>query len=479
VIARALAFAGVVAGLAGVARADGGVAIETYTGQRHASAQALIAPVLDELAARGFTAGYAAVGTKYERDVSRPGKATGVPATFAADVDAGHQAWMRGKHAQAIAALAPLIDIARANAADVAQDQAIRAATQRALLALALAHHAAGDAAATRETLGDLVRSFPDFAVSRATHGPDAFELYQATKKQLDGQARGTLDVQVANPSTAVFVNETFVRLGSVQKTDMVPGVYRVYVALPPSVGRVYRVEIAPGETTRLAIDERFDGALHVASDWTGLAFTDAAERDEHEATYAARFGTLLGATQVAVVGIDDIGEHNLAVIGALVDPATGREVRRASLLVEPPPGPDKLRALARFLAGDDDAGAELQVELGPMVDRSKSHVHRPSPSLRWGWRKYALAAGGVAIGAVGAYLIAVDGECAEPPPTPMSPCPSFKNTAVAGYITAGAGLAALGVAVYMFVTEGPRDRATVSIIPTADGAFASALVTF
>src|SRR5262245_5280452 len=64
-----------VSGSAG-AQGPANIALESYTGDRPADAPRLLSPILDELAARGFTAGDT-LARKYDAQVSRPQAAPG------------------------------------------------------------------------------------------------------------------------------------------------------------------------------------------------------------------------------------------------------------------------------------------------------------------------------------------------------------------------------------------------------------------
>src|SRR5207245_215142 len=60
----------------------GGIALEAYTGERPPDAARLVSPILDELAARGFSAGDT-IARSYEGKISRAAETpSGLPADF-------------------------------------------------------------------------------------------------------------------------------------------------------------------------------------------------------------------------------------------------------------------------------------------------------------------------------------------------------------------------------------------------------------
>jgi hypothetical protein len=139
----------------------------------------LLSPLLDELAARGFVAGPEAVGRRFEQLGSRPAMiANGLPDGFADKVESGHKAWVGGDFDRAIQILRPLVDAAHASPGAFAQNQPLRDKLLKALIALALSDLRIGDRSAARNVFGEVLRSFPEAQLSRATYGPEAFDAF-------------------------------------------------------------------------------------------------------------------------------------------------------------------------------------------------------------------------------------------------------------------------------------------------------------
>jgi hypothetical protein len=442
-----------------------GVVVESYTGPRPDNAGRLLGPVLEELATRGFAVGYDGVGRKFEGSVSRPARTpAGMPGDFASEIERGHKAWINGRFEDAVAILSPLIETAHGNAAVVSQDPKLRAEVQRGLIDLALAQARQGDPPAANETMGELLRSFPDAVVSRAAHGPEAFELYEKTRKALAADGLGTLVVDVADSGTNLFLNEQYAKSGVMRRSGLYPGRYRVYATIGEREGRVYNIEVKAGLEAKLAIDIAFDSVLHVAPSWTGLAFISAEDRERLEATYAATFAKLVGAPAVAVVGVDLV-HGRAALVGSLVSLETGLELRRASIPIDPEPSADRRRALARYLAGDDSARASLDIE-----EPGSSRQPPPPPRRsRWGVWKYVTTGLGLAAGGAGVYLLIQDGKCS----SEIRPCPDLYEYTVPGWSLAGGGAALIGLGIVMFLTDDIGDR-SVGLVPTRGGAIAS-----
>ena len=424
----AVAVAGAVLGSAIPARAEKQIALESQVGERNADADKLLKPIFGVLIARGFEVGVQMVGSAFEARVSRPAlTAAGLPGDFAAQVERGQRAWVTGKFEDAVDTLSPLIEAAHQSSGAFAVDQTLRDPLLQATIVLALSQQRTGDSAAMTETFAELLRAFPGSTVSRATYGSDAVAQFG---KQLS---------------------------------------------------RVHLVTVAAGDDIGIDIDPAFDASVHTGPGWAGLAFATAAEREEHEAAYAADFASDMRATAVTVVGIDS-ARGKPVVFAALVNPRNGREIRRASVAMAPPPSEDRLKALASFIA-DNQASADIVVEKlddGPApsahgasgaagargAGRGPADGGDGSDRGRWGGWKYMT--GTVALGALGAgaYLLAKDGDCADTMFTP--PCKNFYHTAGPGWAAVGGGAVFTAITIYLIATGGGHGPAKAEARTTA-----------
>ena len=453
----------------------GGIVLEAYTGQRAPDAQRLLGPVLDELAARGFAAGDT-VGRQIDGKVSRAAEGHGgLPADFAAQVDKGFRAWVSGKFDDAIKVLVPLIDAAHANSGAFVRDPSLREPLGKALIVLAIAQQRTGDPSAARATFGEVVRAFPESVVSRGIYGPDAAQLFEDVKRESTAAGKGKLSVKT-DDGAVVFVDEVFRGTSTMELT---PGEYRVTVMLNKVPSRSHHVVVNAGNETTIAIDAKLDQALHTDG-WTGFAFASEADRDAHEAPDAAKIATSVGASAVAVVGIEEV-RGRPAIVGSLVSLSSGREIRRASVAMEPDPSTDRLKALARYLAGEEPASG---IEVQPLDESPKEVVgggevnsggavvaHEDGKGGRWGGWKWVTAAVGVGGLGTGAVLLALDGSCSSHPTG--TPCPVYDFKA-AGIGTLAGGAVFAGISVYLFATQShEHPKRTAFIVPTGEGAVA------
>lgn len=466
-----------------VVRGDSKIVLESFTGGKTEDNGKKLAPLLEALADRGFIGGYDALGRTFEARASRVAIDKGLPADLAAQVEAGHRAWLSGRFEDAIKLLVPLLDNAHANSGAFAKRPDDRMLLFKALVALALAQSRTGDPPAMRQTFGELVRSFPSDSLPRAIYGGDAAELYDKTRKELSTGPRGKLVVRSSFDGAIFFVNEKYAAAGTLTLDNLLPGEYRVFAQLGRDLSRTHRVLVRPNETTTVAIDAAFDLAVQVSPTWTGLAYSSAADRERYETAHAAEFANAVDAEAVAIVGID-IVRGKPAVIGALINRRTSSEMRRASVALDPPPADSRLKALAQFLAGDNlrPEGVEvLSISERPIAAPGSGPGRRdvPTEPVRtaspWRW-----VTGGIAAAALGSgiALLVLDGRCRDTPP-PGRVCENVYQLAAPGYGLVGVGAAAAAVTVYLFLRQpsAPARRAFVS--PTPGGAMVGLAVRF
>jgi hypothetical protein len=449
----------------------GGIVLEAYTQDRPADASRVISPILDELASRGFSAGDT-LARAYEAKVSRLAQTpSGLRPDFSTQIDAGFKAWVAGKFDEAIRVLAPVIEDAHANAAVIAREQSLREPLFKGLIALALAQQRTGDPGAARATVAEVLRSYPETVLSRAMYGAEAYELFEQVRREVNASGHGKLTVQASDDSAVVFVDELYRAVGTTA-VELVPGEYRVCVLLNKQPSRSHHVIVHANDRVTIEIDPRLDQAVHTVG-WTGFEFAAEAEREAHESSYAAAMANALGATAVAVVGIDQI-RGRPAVVGSLVSLQTGRELRRASVALEPDPPTERLRALARYLAGDEPAaGLDVQA-LASLEVREPVHDsgYDATSSGRWGGWSWLSAGVAVAALGTGGYLLYEDGRC-QGSHAPGTPCPEVYSNAPFDWIALSAGAVVAGVTVYLFATNGARPAHTAFVAPARGGALA------
>ncbi len=453
--------------------ADNKIVLESYTGGKTAAAAKQLAPLLEALARRQWNAGYDVVGRSFESRASKPAIADGLPADFAKKVEAAKQAWVGGKWEEAAHALSPLIDAAHNNAGAFATDRSALASLETALIVHALSYERMGDSNTSETSFAELLRSFPDKGVPRALWGADAAQAFDKVKKSILAKGVGKMLIKSSADTGVIFINERIEQAGTVTKDNLPIGDYRVFVQLPGNrLSRQHRVTVRARETAVLTIDADLDVVVQTSPNWTGLAFSSAADREKFETERAAQFANAVEATAVLVVGIDQV-RGQTAIVGILVNRNRGEDIRRASVPLTPAPPAETLEALAAFLIGDVTsvpAGVNVDMvaapvgEKGPVVDRGGG---------TWGGWKYGTGVVGVGALVVGGYLLSLDGDCKTTPPTGVT-CPDVYSTAVPGYLAVGVGAAFTGLSVFLFVRGGGSSKAkTAYLVPTNGGALA------
>ena len=458
-----------------------GIVLESYTGERPEDAAKALAPLLRELESSGFSIG-SEVAHRFEDRVSRDvGTAQSLPIGFADVVDRGTKAWVGGKFEEAVALLSPLVGAARETPGAFVGNAKLRDSLLRALIVLGLSQQRLGNQGDAGDTFAELTRSYPDANVARSTYGPEAQALFEQAKKAQAAKVKGRLLVKVTDEETEVYLNERLERRGTTIK-DLAPGDYRVIVQLGAKRSRNHRVSVKPGDDVTLVMDPSFDAVVRTGA-WAGFAFASGADRERLEAAYAAQFASAVAGHAVVVVSVDTVRGAR-AVVGSLVL-MTGKEIRRASLALDPVPSAERVAALAKFLAGEKaTSGIDVQLDgaipvLLPSTGGGTAHrggggdpsAPRDSGGGRWGgWPWITGGAAVLALGA-GAALLVLDGTCPGGSTDPN--CPNIYNTTTPAWIAIGGGAVLAGLTVYLIVTKPAKPSRQAFIAPAHGGAVA------
>jgi len=448
--------AGATAGPAGVRLDHPILVLESYVGQRPANADAVMAPLLDELEQRGFATRPASILELAGGAAPRPGvlDADTSSAEITQRAESGYEAYTRGRFADAEAALTRAIERIHRNPALLVLDTSNLDATFKILVALALSQAKRGDTGGSVATMTELIRTFRHRAISRVDYGPDAEQFYRAVAGQVQALDRGELSISVASDQAVIFVDGQIRGLGKAALVDLLPGVYRVFIQVPATPGRQYAVEVTAGRHTVLRVDWELDSSLWLTDGWVGFVFATEAERARQAGfagTLARRWG---GGTPLAVLGMTQLSGKP-AITGHLYD-ATGRVVRGAGVVLgergeassvgvgAEPGDASRLRALARYLAdGVPAAGVHVLHDGGSAPGDGALD---PRAGVRLAPR--VLVGAGAAALVAGSVLYAIDQD-------PAGPSSVYRNTAPAGIAVGAVGLAAVSVGLWLWGVRG------------------------
>ncbi len=455
-----------------------GIVLESYTSERPEDAAKALAPLLRELESSGYSIG-AEVARKFEDHVSRDvGTAQNLPVGFTDGVDRGTKAWVGGKFEEAVALLAPLVGAARETPGAFIGDTKLRDSLLRALIVLGLSQQRLGNPGDAGDTFAELIRMYPTASVARSTYGPEAATLFEQAKKAQAAKTTGRLLVQVTDQQTEVYLDERLERRGTTVM-NLAPGDYRVVVQLGNRRSRNHRVSVKPGDDVTLVMDPNFDSVVRTGT-WAGFEFGNPSDRERLEATYAAQFAKAIDGNAVVVVSVDTVRGAR-AVVGSLVL-MSGKEIRRASLALDPVPSAERVAALAKFLAGEKaTSGIDVQLDgaipvLLPSRGGGSARTGNPGTSREDGggrWGGWPWVTGGAAVLALGAgaALLALDGTCPGGSTDPN--CPDIYNTATPAWIAIGGGAVLAGVTVYLIMTKPSKPARQAFIAPAHGGAIA------
>ena len=429
------------------------IVLESYVGERPATAAADLAPLLDELEARGFVTRPASVLALVGGRAPRPGALDKdrTAAELTQPAESGYAAYTRGRFAEAEAALALALEEIHRNPALLVLDTDNLGATFKILAALALSQAKRGDTGASVATMVELIRTFRSQPITRTDYGPDAEQLYRAVWRQVQGMGRGQLSVTVENDQAVIFVDGQIRGLGKASLSDLIPGTYRVFVQVPGTAGRQYEVDVTASRHAVLHVAWELDASLWLTDAWLGFVFATEAERTRQAAFAGALARRWGGGERIAVVGRGRL-DGKPAVTGSLYD-AAGNVVRGAAVSIDATPhlraspgdasSEPGLRALARFLAdGTVAAGVRVVRE----TDVLAGPAPQPGPRSRFASR--LLVAAGAAAVITGSLLYAIDQD-------PGADGPHLvRNTAPAGIAVGSVGIAAMSVGLWLWTAR-------------------------
>jgi hypothetical protein len=367
----------------------------------------------------------------------------------------GFEHWGDVEFPEAIETFSEAVAMARWQPQLVTESGKLRQQVFFASVALCLALNRSGEIAGARESMAEVIRSYPDLEIPFDRFGPEPGALRRQVEKGLVGQGRGRLVVTAdKGPGARIFVNERFAGTQAVD-IEVFPGRYRVFVTLDNRPSRIREIEVAVGVTAEVTIDPLFDQALRLDSR-VALAFPDEESRRAHEAAYAARLAGMVEAELGAIVlGIESPPGGRSILVGSAVS-LDGAVSRRAHIRATVDAPVNQLYALAAYLDGEAPAaGIEVDATGAAVANpRSARKAHRGR--FRY-WKWLPLAAGVAAVG-VGTPLVYLDGRgtCAD---WEIAECPNRYRSRAVGLIYLGAGLAAIAAGVLMWRHDARSSR--------------------
>ncbi|MEO7734964.1 MAG: hypothetical protein ABIY55_28680 [Kofleriaceae bacterium] len=324
------------------------IVLEVHDGQRSKDA-ARLGPFLDEMERLGADARPESIRARFRGRLPRLGsEPTKKPADTERLQDYALSVWKRQPPPREL--LPPLRQAVTEtfdNAAFLIADPNRREPLRRLLIALALTYRRIGDVENAETVEMELIRSYPNQAVTESQDGPDAAELYEEVRTHSLALGRGTLTVTVNDPSLQVYVDET-ARRPNLPNADLVPGPYRVVVIDVNKHARRYDVEVLRNQDSVLDVDWDADSAFVYTGDSSALIFQTRSAR-VRGAEVARR---LLRSFDNSTVTLISISRSPGAVAdAAYYSTQTGRLLRHAQTKLGTKDEQSHLFALARFVA--------------------------------------------------------------------------------------------------------------------------------
>lgn len=454
-----LAWVVVLTGMIGEVAAER-VYVESYPGSRPRDAAQILQPATAELESLGFRRAGADADAGALSRPARTLRRTEIQA-IRGFVDSGHALFNDNEIERAITEIERALALLDAAPVSLITATDLRKLRMKALIVLAQCYKRRGDPRQVTRAMAELLRSFPDFDISTRTHGYEPVTMRESVAKEIAAEGLGRLVVEVDEPQAIVFVNERYAGVGRVELDELYPGRYRVLVRNGAQSGRLHEVEVEPGRPGRLSVQWAFDAALQNDGDRLFLSFTSPSALESEQAGHANRLARRLDADEILTLSIRTI-DGRRTVEGQVQSRESSRFLRRGAVAVEPVVPHDRLRALARFLAGDDQAAklidrVTMDGALGAEPAPAATVSDRPAPARPLRLWKWVTLTTGLAAAGTGAYLIAVHESEFDDTGARRN---DHRDTRTAGIATAAAGGALIALGVIFFVADGGDDEA-------------------
>jgi hypothetical protein len=383
----------------------------------------------------------------------------------------GYRLFKAGKWRASADTLAAAVRAAQENPV-LLVDQMHRDTWMTGLVALGMSRFRQNDLAGSDDVNRELARSFPNQeAAIRAAHGSEPARHYAAAQNALDAKGRGSLVVDVNDPTALIYVNEWDRPQNATFEANVLPGPYRVLVRMPGTDGLRYDTIVEPNRTTHLSVDLKFDETIHLTDQLAGFVFASPGERDRYALDYARRLATAIDPANNAVVLVqltDRKGQR--AVQGTVYRVDTGAWVRARLAPLDGRDDAELLRALARELL-HSHVEDDRTVALADPVSR----VVTPPPNVPR-WQIWTAGTSATAALALGGGLLYLHQGCA----TSVDPCSSPYRSAMPGYIGVATGMALGMLAAYLFVHDARPSRGPgVTAAPSRSGGLVGVTMAF
>lgn len=363
------------------------------------------------------------------------------------DLKSGIEHWVNGRYEQAARQLEEGLGAAKHNPELVASEPTLRQLIPRAHVGRAVSLWRLRRRALAKEAMAELARTLPEPSILDSW-GTEADQIFQLARKELGALGKGSLVVEVDDPSTIFYVNEAGQPHRSLFAAALYPGTYRIFVQDARGQSRRFHATVEPNDVAMLRIQWRRETRFSASGDHVGFVFESAAERTS-ESAYARHFASLAKADLIVVVGRIR-WRKRAAMIGTIYSVESGSAYRVGVV----PLADDESRAvrgLATFLLSPSQPAPGVTTLAAPPWEAATSDAPPPVLGIQYplGW---ALSGGALAAGAV--LIAIVDDEHARRGPT--------------GYVLVGIGVA-VGVATTLFyLRRGGAPRAMAAVVPTS-----------
>lgn len=342
----------------------------------------LAALIDDEFEAAGFAARRQTIAQILGGRMPHPGIRD--PGLTAAEiirtVELGYDDWTHGLPDNARAKLEPALDKMSRNPALLVTDTKNLDVMFKGMVALAMSTRKS-DFPFAQKTMLDLVRMFPNRAVSRLDYGRPAEEFHRVMSQEASRAGASQLVVTAGHDQAVIFIDSQIRGIGKAAVANTLPGSHKIFIQVPSTRGLQFEVDAKAHQETRLHVEWEAETSLSITDQWIGFVFASDMLRNK-EALYAGQLATQWSGRGMVVV-LSALEHQREALLMGTLYRAGGKVVRHAGITLRNDRRAS-IRDLALFLAH-----GKPSERLNLVSPDDSRRIVRKAPAAskrRWGW---------------------------------------------------------------------------------------------
>jgi hypothetical protein len=283
----------------------------------------------------------------------------------------------------------------------LAANEKLRAEFLKTSMLLARSHMDAGNEAKAADTLREVIRIYGDgIEVTERDYHPRLVKLFAKVKQGMTTEKVASMSVETVQPGCDVMMDgRTLPGATPREFKGLYAGTHHVQVRCGSKDSMIRRVQLRKEQPVHLLVDVGFENALAVEGGKLGLEFESTGEANAYTVPYAAKFGSLVNADLVVIVGFMESGTR-AELKARLVDVKKETEIRSTAVPAKTDAvTPSSVRAIVQAFTGAEDIKVVELPKTGPATLPPPVET---APAGRGAWYRNGWAWGMCGLGVAG-----------------------------------------------------------------------------